>query len=124
MSKAVALWAFCHPDKVQELQTYIQRKWSLGPFRGAKLVKLNRKQLEQAQQHLGCDGAGRPYLELKEQFSGDVMHVVPGWPHMVLNLQVGCMAAGGKQGWPAADLVLNSCMLSAALIAYCAALHQ
>lgn len=61
-------------------------------------MKLNRKQLEQAQQHLGCDGAGRPYLELKEQFSGDVMHVVPGWPHMVLNPQVGCITAGVSGG--------------------------
>jgi hypothetical protein len=91
LSKAVALWAFCHPDKIEQLQDYIMAEWGLGPFK-QRVVTLTQHQLQQAQQHLGYDAAGRPYLELKEQFSGDVMNVVPGWPHMVLNLQVGILS--------------------------------
>jgi oxalate decarboxylase/phosphoglucose isomerase-like protein (cupin superfamily) len=41
-----------------------------------------------AQKALGYDRAGRCYLQIIKQCSGDIVTIPPGWPHSVYNLQV------------------------------------
>lgn len=93
LSEALAIWAFCHPRKVAELEQLLQSKWGLKSFKEGATA-LNRQQLEDAQAALGRDAAGRPFLSLVEQRSGDLVSIPPGWPHMVLNLQVGGSCTG------------------------------
>jgi oxalate decarboxylase/phosphoglucose isomerase-like protein (cupin superfamily) len=48
----------------------------------------NLDDMKTAQEILGRDEAGRPYLSIVYQYSGDIITVPPGWAHAVYNLQV------------------------------------
>jgi len=51
-------------------------------------VFFNESDMKEAQEALGYDDAGRPYLEIKYQHSGEMVNIPPGWPHAVYNLRV------------------------------------
>jgi hypothetical protein len=51
-------------------------------------VIMTVKKWRSIQEDLGFDDAGRAFLEVKEQRSGEVINVPPGWPHSVQNLRV------------------------------------
>ena len=77
----MAFWCFCHPSKIQDLQTLIGKSFKTE-------VKLSIDEWKRSQTSLGFDDAGRPWLELKFQKSGEIINVPPGWAHSVINLRV------------------------------------
>jgi len=86
--KPVALWVLCHPEKINQLQDFLVGQFKFKIFKESNIKCLSAEQIALAQNHLGCDKAGRPYLEVIQQYSGDMVTIPPGWPHMVVNVQV------------------------------------
>lgn len=81
--KPLAVWALCHPSKLNDFQSFISRNFKTDD------VLLTVDDLLKARNHLGSDQAGRFFFEVKYQHSGEVMNIPPGWAHTVINLQVG-----------------------------------
>jgi hypothetical protein len=76
------VWIFCHPSKIEKLQEAVGKNFK----KDEVIMTVNKWRL--IQKDVGFDDAGRPYLEIKEQRSGEVINVPPGWPHSVQNLRV------------------------------------
>ena len=79
----IAVWWLLHPTKLKDFLNIIKKVNLKG-----SAFSTSHDKLFEMQQKIGFDEAGRPFMEVKYQYSGDLIHIPVGWAHGVINLQV------------------------------------